>query len=101
MEVNVRENIERLKGQIQYLEKSSDLGTLTIYLSTEERELPIVEDKWDPLKTIKAALRNVLSTWQFVGDVVLWLLFFLIPLIPLVFGFYLVYKLIAKILKKK
>lgn len=77
---SVRENIERLKGRIQYLEKSSQLSTITLTIATEEKELPIVEEKWDPLKTIKAALRDMIGFWQLIGDIVIWLVVFFGPL---------------------
>ena len=73
---NIRGQIEQIKGQMQYLEQSGKLATITAYLATEENELPIVEKKWTPLTPLKEGLRALVSFWQNVADgSIYWLVF--------------------------
>ncbi len=70
----VRDDIERTEGRMKYLKESTDLSSLTIYLSTNPSTLPVVdeEDKWKPLAVFKDALRSLLDTSQEVLNSVIW-----------------------------
>ncbi|MEI6221540.1 MAG: DUF4349 domain-containing protein [bacterium] len=82
----VRDEIERIQGRTQYLEKSSSMSTITVSLALEEKELPIVAERWDPLATIKAALRDMAKFWQMIGDLLIWLVIVLGPVVLLGYG---------------
>ena len=73
--------IEQIRGRMQYLEKSSALGTITLSIATEEKELPVIEQGWDPLKTVKNAFRSLVSVIQNTTDLGLWLVIFFGPFI--------------------
>jgi len=70
----VRENIERTEGRMKYLSESVDLSTLSVYLSTDPDELPIVddEDKWKPFAVFKDAIRSLLGTGEGLVNLLIW-----------------------------
>ncbi len=78
---NVTGQIEQIRGRMQYLEKNSAMATITLTLANEEKELPIVEKGWDPLGTMKGALRSLLTFLQRITDIALWVLIFFGPLL--------------------
>lgn len=84
----VREQIETVKGRIKFLEESAAMSKITAYFATEEGELPIVEEKWSPLTTVKEGLRALASFWQAVADRLIFWIIFLSPLIVLGAGFW-------------
>jgi len=81
--VRTREEIERLKGRVDFLEKSAKMATITVNLSTEEEELPIVEEGWRPRKVARAALRTLVRFWQRIGNLLIWSAIFFSPFILL------------------
>lgn len=76
-----RGQIETTKGRIKFLEGSANLSRITAHFSTEEEGLPIVEEQWRPLNTIKSALRSLVSFWQGLADKLLFALIFLSPVV--------------------
>ncbi|MBI3335059.1 MAG: DUF4349 domain-containing protein [Candidatus Portnoybacteria bacterium] len=57
----VRGQIESLQGQIQYLERQSDMATITVSLS-EVPTITLSLKNFQPLNAIKAAFRTLAST---------------------------------------
>ncbi len=87
----VQQQLERIRGEIEqtvgrqkYLSQSAKLATLTLYLSTEEKELPIVnpQQKWEPLAVIKAAFRSLAGFGESLGNTIIWLAIYSIVWIP-------------------
>lgn len=76
---NVRQQIEQIKGRMQYLEHASALATLTITLTPEEIEEPVVEPGWEPLRQARDALRALVNALEFLADVLIWAVLFLLP----------------------
>lgn len=79
--MRVREQIEITKGRIKFLEESAAMSRITAYLATEEEELPIVEERWRPLATVKEGLRALVSFWQALADKLIFWAIFLSPVI--------------------
>jgi hypothetical protein len=77
---NVRQQIEQIKGRMQYLEHASDLATLSVSLTPEEIEEPVLEPGWEPLRQVRDALRSLVSALQALVNVLIWVLLFLLPL---------------------
>lgn len=87
----VQQQLERIRGEIEgvlgrqkYLTQSAKLATLTLYVSTEEKELPIVnpQQKWEPSAVAKAAVRSLAQFGQSFGNTVIWLAIYAIVWIP-------------------
>lgn len=87
--------IDNLKGQQEYLKKSSELSKVTIYLSTDEFSLPYApEASWRPEVILKEAVRSMITTLRQFGTWAIWLAVYS----PLVLIGFVVYK---KFLKKR
>jgi len=73
---NIRGQIERIQGRLNYLSKSADMSTITVNLRPKAKEAPIVKAGWQPLETLKNALRSLVSVAQGLINLGIWLLIF-------------------------
>ncbi len=83
--LQVQQQLERVRGQIettkeslQYLERSAKLATLNITISTDEKNLPLIDpaDRWRPSLIIKEASRSFLLTAQKIASQLIWIIVF-------------------------
>jgi len=58
----VRGEIERLEGQLRYLDSRTNMSTITISLS--EDQTVIIIDTWRPLQEVKDAVNDLLASLQ-------------------------------------
>ena len=79
---NIRGQIEQIKGRMQYLERMTALATIHVDLIPEE-EITIVEEGWQPLNTLRAALNALVSAGQFLVEAAIWVIAFALPLLLL------------------
>ena len=77
---NVRMQIEQIKGRMQYLESASELATLTITVTPEEIEEPVVEPGWEPLRQVRDALRTLVNALKGLITVMIWVVLLFLPL---------------------
>jgi hypothetical protein len=77
---NVRQQIEQITGRMNYLENASSLATLTVNLTPEEIDEPVVEPGWEPLSRARDALRTLVNALKFLADVLIWVALFFLPL---------------------
>jgi len=70
----IRGEIEVLEGRMKYIRESVDLSSITVYLSTDPSNLPVVDedDKWKPLGVLKSAVRALLDTGMAVVNGLIW-----------------------------
>jgi len=80
----VRSKIERIKGRMQYMERSAKLSTITVYLSSDAEDLPVVNpsDKWQPIVIIKGAFRSLLGLFKGLGNILIWIAVFIPIWVP-------------------
>jgi len=78
---NIREQIEQVKGRMQYLEKMTAMATINIELIPDVLARPIVVAGWQPSGTAANALRSLVRTLQFIADATLWLIIYLLPIL--------------------
>jgi len=83
--VQVRGEIEMVKGQIQYFEESASLSAVTVDLIPDVAAQPLQFGGWRPEGTAKEALTTLIRTLQFLGDAAIWLAICVLP-IGLLFG---------------
>ena len=72
----VRGQIERLKGRVQYLERSSALARVDIDIFPEELKKPVVESGWRPAGIVRNAARALVNTLQVLAGILIWLLIY-------------------------
>lgn len=80
----VRSKIEQLKGQIQYLERTTSMSYIGISLAPEASTKPLASI-WSALEVLKSAVRGLVSTAQVLASIAIWLVIF-IPLWGTVLG---------------
>jgi hypothetical protein len=73
---NIRGQIEQIQGRMNYLSKSAAMSTITVNLRPKAKEAPIVKAGWQPLETLKSALRALVSVGQGLINLGIWLLIF-------------------------
>jgi len=76
---NIRGQIEQIKGRMQYLEKMTAMATINIELIPDVLAKPIVVGGWRPTGTAANALRTLIKTLQFIVDVAIWLIIYVLP----------------------
>jgi hypothetical protein len=73
---NVRGQIEQIKGRMQYLERTSALAFITVYLEPERSPRPLVQPGWSAVEMAKSALRGLITAVQVVADILIWVIIF-------------------------
>ncbi|MBS1253044.1 MAG: hypothetical protein MAG451_02089 [Anaerolineales bacterium] len=74
----IREEIEQIKGRMQYLENQISLATINVELIPKE-EKPIIQAGWQPGQTLRDALGALASAGQWFVNSAIWLVVFVLP----------------------
>lgn len=97
LQLTYRESeIESIKGRMQYLNESSSLSRVSIYLEPNILSQPI-DTSWAPMETIRYAIERLLGGLQDFAD---FLIFFLIATLPWLIVFGIVIWLIVRRVRK-
>ncbi len=72
----VRREIEQIKGQMQYLERTSSMSLISIYLKPVTTAKPLVRAGWNALEAFKSAIRGLVIFGQVLAFIAIWLLIF-------------------------
>jgi len=73
----VRQEIEQIKGRMQYLEQTSSMSLISVYMEPEFEDKPPVPPGWNALEIFKSAARGLVITGQVLGTIAIWLLIFI------------------------
>jgi hypothetical protein len=84
--VAFREEIETLTGRMQYLEESSAMAKVTISITPDALAQPVQIGRWRPDGTAREALEVLVSSFQFLVDMLIWGVILVLPLALLVGG---------------
>lgn len=72
--INLQNQIDQLIGRQQYLEQTSQLARLTIYLSTDELALPYTpSETFRPAVIFKLAVRSLVKTFRGLATNFIWI----------------------------
>lgn len=90
----VRQQIEQIKGQINVIDRTTSLATVTVQLTPHDDVQILEPETWAPNRTIAQALRSLVQALQALGTAAIWLILFVLPLVivlalPFVAFFYL------------
>lgn len=77
--VQIREQIEVLKGQITYYERSAALSSISAELIADRAVQPIEIGGWKPEGIAKEAVETLLKTMQGLVSAVIWIVIYLLP----------------------
>ena len=72
----VRQEIEQIKGRMQYLERTSSMSLIEVRLEPEATTKPLVRAGWNALELLKSAVRGIVIFSQWLGATAIWLLIF-------------------------
>ena len=81
----VRREIEQIKGQMQYLERTSSMSLLTVRLEPAVTAKPLVPVGWSLLEVFKSVIRGIITFGQWLITAVIVLLI-LLPIWGTVLG---------------
>ena len=73
----VRQDIEQIKGRMQYLERTTSMSLISVELEPETTDAPLVSVGWSALEVLKAAARGLVTFGQWLGTIAIWLLIFI------------------------
>ncbi|MBN1260690.1 MAG: DUF4349 domain-containing protein, partial [Anaerolineae bacterium] len=76
-----QEEIEQVKGRMQYLERSAAMATITVSLTPDELLQPVEIAGWRPQGTVKQAIEAMIKTYQFLVDALIWIILFVLPVL--------------------
>ncbi len=73
----VRQEIEQIKGRMQYLERTSSMSLIEARLEPETSAKPLARVGWNALEVFKSAIRGLSVAGQVIGTIAIWLLIFI------------------------
>ena len=74
-----REQIEMLKGQINYYEEAAALSAVSVHVSAEETLQPLEIAGWRPAGVARDALQTLINFFQGFVNFLIWLVILIIP----------------------
>jgi hypothetical protein len=77
----VREQIEVVKGQIQFYDQSSTYSAITIKLLSKAAIQPISVGGWQPIGVARDAVQALIDALKGLTNLAIWLVLFFLPLI--------------------
>jgi len=94
---NIREQIEVIKGRMQYLKESTALSAISADFVAEASLKPIEIGGWKPQGTVRNALQALINTGQKLVDGLIWFGLYCLPfLLPLGLVVYFITKAMTK-----
>jgi hypothetical protein len=79
----VRGQIETLRGRKNMWDNLISLSTIDVTLVPDSANLPVVEEGWRPSAVAREAQRALVSAVQVLGNVIIWIGIFVLPLLLL------------------
>ena len=83
--VQVREQIEVIKGQIKYYDESAALSAISTELIANAAVQPLTIGGWQPVGVAKSAVQALINTMKFLANAAIWLVILIIPVLLLLF----------------
>lgn len=77
----VREEVELLKGQIQYYEQSAAYSLISVELLANEAVQPVSIAGWEPQGIARDAIQALINVLQLFGSAAIWAIFFCAPVL--------------------
>lgn len=80
----VREQIEVISGQIQYLEQSAAFSAISVELIPDAAVQPLTIGGWQPVGVAKEALQALINALKFLANAAIWLVIFFLPILVII-----------------
>lgn len=97
----VRQQVEQLKGQIQYFDESASMSAISVDLIPDALNQPLAVGGWQPQGVAKDALESLVRAFQGLATGVIWIGLYILPL-ALIIGLplYVVLRLVARRMRR-
>jgi len=79
--VEVRGEIEVIKGQIKYYDDSARFSSVQVELLADEAVQPLTVGAWQPKGIAKEAIQALINSFKFLANAIIWVIIFLLPLL--------------------
>jgi hypothetical protein len=83
--VQVREQIEVIKGQIKYYRESADLSAISVELIANAAVQPLTVGGWQPVGVAKDAVQALINMLKFLANAVIWMVILILPTLALIY----------------
>ncbi len=80
----ITEQIEVLKGQIQYYEESAALSAISVQLIASAADQPITIGGWEPVGVAKDAIQSLVNALQSLVDFLIYFVLYLLPVLLII-----------------
>ncbi len=97
----IRQQIEQIKGQINVLDRTTALATVTIQLTPHDEVQILEPETWAPNRTVAEALRALIKALQGLADLTIWLVLLVLPLLIVLALPFLVLAYILRVILKR
>lgn len=81
---SITEQIEVLKGQIEYYEESAALSAISVELIPAESVQPITIAGWEPVGVAKEAIQALVNALQAIANALIWIALYVLPIALLI-----------------
>ncbi|MDZ7844244.1 MAG: DUF4349 domain-containing protein [Anaerolineales bacterium] len=100
--VEVQEEIEVIKGRMQYFERSAAMSSISVRIQANEAVQPLKIGNWQPVGVAKRAIQALINTLTFFGDALIWIVIYLVPvLLVLLVPLWLIWRGLKKLFRRK
>ena len=77
--VEVQEQIELIKGQMQYYEQSAALSAISVNIQANEAVQPLKIGNWQPVGVAKRAIQALINTLKVIANIIIYLGLYVLP----------------------
>lgn len=82
---SIREQIEVIKGQIQYYEEAAAMSSISVTIWASEAVKPLEIGGWEPVGVARDAVQALIDTTQVLASAVIWIVIYVLPIALLIF----------------
>ncbi len=79
--VDVQEQIELIKGQMQYYEQSAALSAISVNIQANEAVQPLKIGNWQPVGVAKRAIQALINTLELIANLLIWVALYILPVV--------------------
>lgn len=83
--MQLQEEIEVVKGQIQYYEESARLSAISVRIVSKESIAPLSIGRWQPVGVARDALQALINALKFLANLTIWIVLFVLPIAVIIF----------------
>ncbi len=83
--VEIREQIEVIKGQMKYYEQSAAMSSISVYIQANEAVQPLKIGNWQPVGVAKKAIQALINTLKSLANALIWIGLYILPVALILF----------------